>query len=172
VSDQGKTEQRDSSEREDGGDRVAGVLVVGTDRALARDDRRDATDGRADGQQRRELAAQPESLAHQQDHRGGDGHVDEDDAQAEAAELGQVTQHETSAQQHDADFEPEFVGSDTRSEQRGHADRVSNDQAENDRPQHIFQVRQRGVGGFTDTAQPVLCESTDHTDHDEQDQPR
>ena len=62
------------------GDRIAGVLVVGVDRAPARDDRRDPADRGADRRAASiSFAAEPERAARaSRYHRGGHGHVDED----------------------------------------------------------------------------------------------
>ena len=71
-----------------------------------------------------------------------DGHK----PQAQAAELRNVAQQESHAEQHDAEFQPEFVGFDSRREnpKPAHdANRVADDDADENRPQHVFDIRQR-----------------------------
>ncbi len=57
VANQRKREQRDRTERQDGGDGVGGVLIVGVNGALRRDDRSDPADRRAD---REKVSERPE----------------------------------------------------------------------------------------------------------------
>jgi hypothetical protein len=104
------------------------------------------------------------------DHGGGHRHVDDDQQDAEAAELGQVAQQEPGAEQHDPDLQPELVGGDARPEDRGHADRVADDQAEHDRPQDVLDVRQPGAGCGRDGSQARLGEGADDADGQEQQQ--
>ena len=71
------------------------------------------------------------------------GQFEDDADEADAAELDDVAEQEAHAEQHDAGLQPELVGVDAGAEDLRHADRVRHDQAEDDRPQHVFDVGQR-----------------------------
>ena len=71
------------------------------------------------------------------------GQLERDRHQADAAELEHVAEQEAHAEQDDAELEEEFVGGDAGLEDLRHADGVGDDQSDDDRPQHIFDVRQR-----------------------------
>jgi hypothetical protein len=89
--------------------------------------------------------------------------------EAEAAELGEVAEQEPRAQQHDPDLQPELVGPDAGPEERGHADRVADDEADHDGPQHVLDVGQAGAGRRRDRTQAGLRERADDAD-DQQEQ--
>ena len=67
--------------------------------------------------------------------------------EAHAAQLDDVAEHEADAEQHDAGLEPELVGVHAGAKDRRDADRVGDHQAEDDRPEHVFDVGQRQVVG-------------------------
>ena len=104
------------------------------------------------------------------DHGGGHGHVDDDQLEAEAAELGQVAEQEPRAEQHDPDLQPELVGGDPRPEDRGHPHGVADDQTEHDRPQDVLDVGQPRAGRGRDRTQARLGEGADDADGQEQQQ--
>jgi hypothetical protein len=109
-------------------------------------------------------------LADQQDHRGRHRHVDQDQPEAEPIELDEVAEQEPGAEQHDPGLQPELVGGHPWAEHRGHADRVADEQSEDDCPEHELDVGQGGSGRLPERAQPVLGECADHTDGEEQQQ--
>src|SRR4249920_3794117 len=54
-----------------------------------------------------------------------------------------TTSPSTYAEEDDPDLEPELVSFDAAPEDRRHPDRVRDDQPEDDRPQHVLDIRQR-----------------------------
>ena len=76
--------------------------------------------------------------------------------QADAAELEHVAEQEAHAEQHDAELEEEFVSGDAGLEDLRHADGVGDDQTDDDRPQHVFDIRQREVVGLAVDRDRVL----------------
>ena len=73
--------------------------------------------------------------------RAGQGHVHQDLHQRDAAELDHVTENEPHAQGHDPDLQPELIGLDAGAKDAVQADGVGDEQAEDDRPQHVLDVR-------------------------------
>src|SRR5262249_27613487 len=77
-------------------------------------------------------------------------------------------EQEPDAQQNDARFQPELVSLDTGIEQPRHADRVRDQQSERDRPQHVFDVRQRQRMGAAVAGNRLLRELAGVADDEQQ----
>src|ERR1700722_2652478 len=60
-----------------------------------------------------------------------------------------VAEQEARAEQNDARFEPELVGGDAGREDARNADGVGNDEADDDGPEHEFNVGERSVMGLS-----------------------
>ncbi len=71
-------------------------------------------------------------------------------------------------EQHDAELEEELVGRDAGLEDFRHADRVGDDQTDDDRPEHVFDVRQREVIGLAVSRDGLLDQLAGEADGKEQ----
>src|SRR6266540_7477583 len=82
--------------------------------------------------------SEPERAAkrgHDRDrHRQFERHAD----QAHAAELDDVAEQESHAEQHDPNLQPELISLDAAPKHLRHADGVRHDETEDDGPQNIF----------------------------------
>src|SRR5206468_6757405 len=132
---QRKREERQRAKRENRSDRKGRIFVVGFNGAFRGDDRTDAAHRRADRKQRRKFGLeleQPAEKGHERKRAGDfDGHKNE----THSAQLQNVAQQKTRAEQQDPRLQPKFIGSDARSENLRNSDRVGNQEAENDSPQ-------------------------------------
>ncbi len=81
-----------------------------------------------------------------------DGHQDE----ADSTELENVAQKKSRAEQDDARLEPELVGGHAAAEDFRNADRVGDNQAEDDGPQDVFDTGKRPVMGLRVGADVLL----------------
>ena len=148
VADQRKGEERDGAEREDGGDGVGGVFVVGVDGRLGGDDGRDSADGRADGQQRGELGLEVEGAAEQVHEGEREREREGDKQQRDAAEMEHVAEQEAGAEQDDAGLEPELIGGHAGLKDARDAGGVGDEQADDDGPEHVFDIGKDDVVGL------------------------
>ena len=112
------------------------------------DDGGDSADGRAHGEQRGEFGREAEGAAEPGHKNQRERDFDDHQHQADAAEFGDVTEQKARAEQDDSGFQPEFVGGDAGLENSRDADGVGDDQADDDGPQYIFDIRQRQVMRF------------------------
>ena len=145
VSEGGIGEEAECAEGENGGDGEGGVVVVGIDGALGRDDGGDAADRGAHREQAGELGLQLEPAAEHGHDRDRDPELDHHQPEGYAAELEDVSEQEAGAEQHDARLEPEIVCGDAGAEDLRHADGVRDHQPDQDRPEHVLDVGQGEV---------------------------
>ena len=140
VADEREGEERDCAEGEDGGDGERGVFVVGFDCAFGGDDGGDSADGRTYGEQRRELWRKLEEAAEKMHERECERDFNGDQREADAAKVKQIAEEKTRAEKDDSSLQPEFIGGHASAEDRGYSDGVGDDEADDDCPQHIFNV--------------------------------
>ncbi len=130
---------------ENRGDGEGGIFVVGFDRTLGGDDGAHAADRGAHGKKRREFGLELEHAAEKGHEREGTGNFYSHENQADAAELQNVAQKKARAEQHDPRLQPEFIRRDARSKDFRDADGVGNQEAKNNGPQDVFDIRKRPV---------------------------
>ena len=148
VADQRKGEERERAERENRGDSEGGIFFIGIDGALRGDDGADAADRGAHRQERGQFGLEVKQAAEQGHERDRAGDFDGDEREADAAEFQHIAEQEARAEQHDADFEPEFVGGHAGAENGRNADGVGDGQAQQNGPQHVFDIGENPVMGF------------------------
>ena len=156
MADGWEREQAERSQRENSRNCIGRILVVGVDRSFGGDDGRDAANRRPDGEQARELGRQTEhssEISHQhQRQRELDGNA----GQADPAHLHYIAQNKPHAEQYNAGLQPEFVSVHAGTKDFGHAGRVGHDQPEDDRPEHVLDVRQKKVMRLAVTGDRLL----------------
>ena len=94
--------------------------------------------------------------------------LDEHQRKRNAAQLGNIAQHEARSQQHDAGLQPELVGGHTAAEDFRYAYSIGDQQTEQDGPQHILDVRQHQMVRLTVARDELLDELASQPDHREQ----
>ena len=161
-------EEAERAQREDGRDGEGGVLVVRLDRALRRDDRRDAADRGSHRQQAGQLRLQLEGAPEHRHEPDGDRQLDGDQGQRDAAQLEDVPEQEARAEQHDARLEPNLVGRDAGAEHLGDTHRVRDDEPEEDGPKDVLDVGQREVVGGAVPPQDLLADLAGVPDDEQQ----
>src|SRR6266567_3217481 len=124
--------------------------------------------GGAYGEERSEFgleAEEPPKKSHEGDGTSDlDGHQDE----ADSTELENVPEKKSRAEQDDAHLEPELVGGHAGAEDFRNADRVGNNQAEDDGPQDVFDIGKRPVMGLRVGADVLLQQFAGVADAGEQ----
>jgi hypothetical protein len=169
MADDREHDKADGSERENRRDRIRCILIVRLNRPLGGDDRGHAANRRADREEARQLRPQVERAAERR-HDGDRCRELHDHArEAHASESRDVAQHEPDAQQHDPAFQPELIRLDAGLADRRHADRIRDDEPENDRPQHVLDVRQRQQMGLAVCGDRLLGELAGVADRAEDD---
>src|SRR3954463_3177762 len=88
----------------------------------------------------------------------GDGKLDGDEAERDSAQAQDVAEEVAGAEEHDSGLEPEVVSGDAGTEDLGDAHGVGDDQAEDDRPEDVLDVREREVMGLAVVAQESLAD--------------
>jgi hypothetical protein len=170
VSDEGEDEERDGSEREDGGDSVGGVLFVGFDGALRGDDGGDSADRTADREQRDELRRELEASAEVGHEGEGKGDLDEDEREGYAAEFGDVSEDEPRSEQDDASLEPELIGGHAATEDCRDANGIGDGEADEDSPEDVLDVGKDQMVGLAVAGDELLDELSAIADGGEQEQ--
>jgi hypothetical protein len=150
--------ERDRPQSKDGGDGGGGVFLIGVDGALRGNDCRDPADAGAHGQQRRELRPELEGVAQPGHERQRERERDEDKDQRDAAKFEDVSKDEASAEQDDARLQPELVRGDPSAKDARQADCVGDEDAEENRPEHVLDVGQNEVVSFAVGVDEVLDE--------------
>ncbi len=148
MADEREREERECAEGEDRSDGVGRIFVVRVNGGLGGDDGRDSADGRTDGEQRSELGLELEGAAKEVHEGERERERDGDKEKRNAAEVEDVAEQKARAEQHDAGLQPEFVGGDSGLKDARNADSVRDEQADDDGPQHVFDVGERDVVGL------------------------
>jgi hypothetical protein len=102
----------------------------------------------------------------------GKSDLDEDEGKRYAAQACDVAQDEPCTEQDDAGLQPEIVGGDSAPEERGDADRIGDDETNQNGPQNIFDIGQYQVVGFAVARNELLNELAAVTDRGKQEQSR
>src|ERR1700674_499763 len=143
MADQRKREQSQRAERENRGDGERGIFVIGFNGALGGDDGAHAADRRTNGKKRCEFGLELEQSAKKGHEREGAGDFNGHENEADAAELQYVTEQKPGAEQHDPRLQPEFIRGDACTEHFRNADGVGDQEAEDDSPQDVLDIRKR-----------------------------
>src|SRR5271156_2946427 len=161
-----------STQREDRRDGIADVGIASPDGAFGGDDGRYTADGRPDSQQRSELAGQAEKVRCGQDDPTGQRHIDQDLHQRDTAQLDHIAENETYAKSDNPDLQPEFIGLDAGAEDPVQANGVGDEQAEDDRPQHVLDIRHPPMLVMRKRIPPDLGIFAKQADPDQEQDPR
>jgi hypothetical protein len=105
-------------------------------------DRRDAADGAADGEQAGELGRETEDAAEERHDGEGEDQLDGYEAEREAADAEDVGEDELGGYEDDAELEPELVGGDAGMEEAREREGVGEDEAEDDGPEDVLDLRE------------------------------
>jgi len=103
-----------------------------------------------------------------QDDPSGQRHVDQDLHQRDTAQLDHIAEHETHAKSDNPDLQPEFIGLDAGAENSVQANGVGDEQAEDDRPQYVLDVRHPPMLLMCKRIPPDLGVLTKQADRDQQ----
>jgi len=142
VPNQRENEERDRAERENRGNGVGRIFLVGVNRSLCRNNGGDAADRRSNCQQGDELRRKFEPSS-EVSHKGQrQRQFDEDKDEADAAQAQNVAKNKTRAEQNDSRLKPELVGGHAGAENFRHAHGVSDDEADHNGPKHVLNIGQ------------------------------
>ncbi len=114
------------------------------------------------------LPDNPNRQAADENDRAGQGHVHHDLHQRDAAEFDDIAENETHSERDNPDLQPEFVRLDTSAEDAVQADGVGDDKADDNRPQHILDVRHCPMLVVCKRIPPHLRVLTEQADRDQQ----
>jgi len=169
VADGREGEESDGAEGEDGGHGGGGVLFAGVDGSLGGHDGGDAADAATDGEYAGEFGRQLEDATEQRHDGEREDQFDGDEDEGHAADVEEVLHEKACADEDDAEFEPELVGGYAGLEDAGDAEGVADDEAEDDGPENVLNVRKRprGMLGMED-GDGVLEDFAQKTDAEEQ----
>ncbi len=145
MADGGEGEQRESAEGEDSGDSGGGIFFVGVDGTLGGHDGGDAADGAADGEEAGELGRQLEDAAEKRHDCKRENQLDGDEDKRHAADVEDVSEDELGTDEDDAELEPELIGGYAGAEDCGNFKEVRKDEAEDDGPEDVLDVREGNV---------------------------
>ena len=95
-----------------------------------------------------------------------------DQCEADAAEVKQIAEEKTRSEEDDSCLQPEFVSGHASAEDRGYSNGVGDGEADDDGPQHIFNIGDDPVMCLGGTGDVLLEEFSGIADGEEQQEAR